>query len=48
MGHIGDLITINPKPYSIYLRGTIYREYIGFEVLGYFRAQGLKCLGFRD
>ena len=34
-GVYGDLIIIYPKPYSIYLRGTI-----GFSVLGFLDSQG--------
>ena len=37
MGYMGILIIIDPKPYSIYLRGTIgFRvQGLGFRVLGW-------------
>ena len=48
MGYMEIFFIIYPKPYSIYLRGTIGLRGFGFEVWASgFRVQGLEAFGLR-
>ena len=44
MGYMGILLEIDPKPYSIYLRGTISPKSDGQEI--YEMKYGLRFLGY--